>query len=108
MKALGSLRHRVQLQSPTNTTDAGGGITQAWTTIANVYCSIEPKTGSESFRQGQVQDRTTHEIAMRYRSNISTKYRILFGSRTLNIRHIKNLYEKDRFLVLECSEGEAI
>tara|TARA_R110000822_G_scaffold257105_1_gene382770 strand:+ start:447 stop:773 length:327 start_codon:yes stop_codon:yes gene_type:complete len=108
VRSLGSLRHRVQLQSQTNTTDTGGGIAQVWTTIANVYCSIAPKTGSESYRQGQIQDKTTHEIAMRYRASIDTKYRIKYGTRLFNINHIKNIDERNRYLLLTCEEGVAV
>lgn len=108
MSVLGKMRHRVALQSATNTTDAGGGLAQVWETITHIYASIEPKNGSESYRQGQIQDKTTHEITMRYRANISTKYRIKYGTRLFNINHIKNIDERDRFLLLTCEEGVAV
>jgi head-tail adaptor len=50
MSVLGKMRHRVALQSATNTTDAGGGLAQVWETITHIYASIEPKNGSESYR----------------------------------------------------------
>lgn len=108
MSIVGKMRHRVHLQSATNTTDTGGGLAQVWADVDKVYVSIEPKNGSESFRQGQIQDKTTHELTMRYRTDIDTKYRIKYGARLFNINHIKNIDERDRFLLLTCEEGVAV
>ena len=55
-----------------------------------------------------VQESTTHEIIIRFVKNISTKYRLKFENRTFNIRNIQNIDERDRFLKLKCTEGEAI
>ena len=107
MSSVGKMRYRVKLQSPTNTTDAGGGISQVWALVANMWADIKPVTGTESFRQGQVQESTTHEVIIRYRSDIYTKYRILFGTRAFNIKHIKNVEERNRYLILTCVEGVA-
>ena len=107
MSSVGKMRYRVKLQSSTNTTDAGGGISQVWALVANLWADIKPTSGSESYRQGQVQESTTHEVTIRYRSDIYTKYRILFGTRAFNIKHIKNIEERDRYLLLSCVEGVA-
>lgn len=105
--SLGRLRHQVKLQSPTRTTDAGGGQAISWSTLAELYADVRPKPGSEDFQHGQLQERTQHEVTIRFRSDISTAYRVLFGSRILNIRHIQNVNERDRFLILTCEEGVA-
>ena len=108
MQSIGKMRHRLELQKATNTTDAGGGITQAWNTITLVYGAIKPKSGNEKYRQGQLQESTTHEITIRFLSNISTTYRFKFESRFFNIRNIQNIEERDRFLKISCTEGEAV
>ena len=107
MSRVGKMRYRVKLQSPTNTTDAGGGISQVWGLVSNLWADIKPVGGTETYRQGQVQESTTHEVTIRYRSDIYTKYRILFGTRAFNIKHIKNIEERDRYLLLSCVEGVA-
>ena len=35
MQSIGKMRHRLELQKATNTTDAGGGMTQSYNTINN-------------------------------------------------------------------------
>ena len=64
---LGKMRYEVQLQRPTNTRDTGGGLTEAWTTLANLWADIRPKSGSETLSQGQVQERTVYEFIIRHR-----------------------------------------
>ena len=92
--SIGRLRNRVDLQSATVTRDTGGGVTEAFTTIAQIYADIRPTGGDESYRQG-------------YRSDISPEYRIVYESRIFQIKNIINIDERDRWLELTCSEGVA-
>lgn len=107
MPSIGRLRYLVKLQSPTRTTDTGGGQSIAWSTITDLYADIRPKSGKESFTQDQLQEISQHEVIVRYRSDMNTSYRLLFGTRIFNIRHIKNVNERDRYYVLTCEEGVA-
>ena len=104
--SIGRLRYKVALQSATNTSDGAGGVTESWDTIANIYADITPTGGDESFRQGKVQEKVTHKIFIRYRSDIKTSYRISYDSRIFNIKNILNIDERNRFLELTCTEGE--
>ena len=106
--SIGKMRYEVQLQKPTNTRDTGGGLTETWSTLANLWADIKPLRGAETYRQGQVQEKTTHLITIRYRRDIGTNYRILYDSDNYNIKYIKNLDNRDRFLELECELGVAI
>ena len=105
--SIGMLRHQVSLQSPTNTTDTGGGAVKTWTTLAKLWANIKPVSGSEKYRQGQVQETATHHVTIRYRSDIGTNYRLVYESRNFNIKHIRNIDERDRYMLLVCNEGEA-
>ena len=106
--SIGKMRFEIQLQKPTNTRDAGGGLTEAWTTLTNLWADIKPLRGAETYRQGQVQEKTVHAITIRYRRDIGTNYRILYDSDYYNIKNIKNVDNRDRFLKLECELGVAI
>ena len=105
MNSIGKMRYQVKLQSPTSTTDAGGGRSQAWTTLGTIWANIVPKSGKERFKHDQIQDTTTHDVTIRYRPDIDAKYRILYGSRTFSIKSILNVDERDRFYLLSCTEG---
>ena len=102
------MRYLVKLQNAENTRDSGGGISQAFKTITRIYANIKPVKADSRYRQGIVTEKVTHEVTIRYTDNISTNYRILFGTRAFNIRGIINVDERDRFLKLLCEEGVAI
>lgn len=106
--SIGRLRYKIALQSPTATDDGGGGHSVAWTTVANLWADIRPSGGDETYRQGKVQEKVTHKIYIRYRDTINTSYRINYDSRNFNIKNILNVDERDRYLELTCTEGEAL
>lgn len=105
---IGKMRYKVKLQKATTTRDAGGGVTESWTTLKEIWADIKPVSGSERYRQGKVQETLTHEITIRYREDLGTNYRIQYESRNFNIKSARNIDERDRFWVLLCTEGEAI
>ena len=107
MYRIGNLRYKVDLQGPTRTADGAGGYTEAFTTKAQLYADIRPQNALESYRQGQLQEKVTHKITIRYRSDINASYKIVYESRTFHIKGIKNMRERDRFLELLCEEGVA-
>lgn len=107
MSSIGRLKHLVSLQKPTRTTDTGGGQAISWSTVAQIYVDIRPASGKETFTQGQLKETLTTEITTRHRAALDTSYRILFGTRAFNIKHVKNVDERSKFLILTCEEGVA-
>jgi SPP1 family predicted phage head-tail adaptor len=55
-----------------------------------------------------VQEKITHEVTLRYMTNIDTNSRITYGTKNFNIKGIINVDERDRYLKLLCEEGVAI
>tara|TARA_Y100000004_G_scaffold134134_1_gene151630 strand:- start:437 stop:766 length:330 start_codon:yes stop_codon:yes gene_type:complete len=104
--SIGRLRSKVELQSPTSTDDGGGGCTETWSTLAEIFADIRPSTGNETYRQGKVQETVSHKIFIRHREDINTSYRIKFGTRLFNIKNILNIDERSRFLEISANEGE--
>ena len=111
---VGDLRHLIDIQNSTNTSDGAGGFTQSYSTIASVYASITPKRGNERYSEGaagmQIENPVTHDIFIRYRDDITidNTSKIVFGERNFNIRSILNLEEKDRFYKIEVEENVAV
>ena len=104
------LRHKIIIQAENPQTDGGGGEGDPWaapTTVATARARIEPLKGSEQLRAMQLEDKVSHRVTIRYRSGITAKQRIKFGSRLLNIRAVINPEERNRFLELLCDEGVA-
>lgn len=99
------LRHRIEIQSVTQTPDGAGGYTEAWATVATVWASIEPANGRERWIAMQTETHVSHVIMCRYQSAITTAKRILFGSRTFDIVEVLNIEERNAVLKITAIEG---
>ena len=100
----GKLRHQVTIQSPTLTADGGGGNTVAWVDVDDVWADVKPLTGAEPLFSAQLNPETTHQVTLRYRSDLQRNYQIVFGTRTLRVTSIINVDERDRQLIAMCKE----
>ena len=103
MKA-GKLNKRVNIQSVTETRDDSGGVVETWTTEITVWVSIESMTGKELFAAQELQSEITHKINMRYLTGMTTKKRILYGSRIFNILSVDMDTKQGKELVIMAKE----
>ena len=106
--SIGKMRHKVEIQAPVNTTDTGGGSARTWSTVNTRFANVRPVKGVEGYRQGQGQETLSYEVVMRHTDDIGTNYRLKFGSKILNIKHLRNENQRDKYTILQCDEGVAI
>ena len=104
MSNIGRLRHRMQIQTYSETQDYQSGTIKTWTSIATVFAEIIPSHGYATFNAAQVENLVTHKIIIRYQPYITSENWLLMNSRRFRIRSIKNLLERNRFLELYCEE----
>jgi len=101
----GTLKRRVTIQSVTEgARDAYGEPDETITTHATRWASVEPLSGAELYRAHEVHPEVTHAVKMRYLSGVTTKMRIVLGTRTFEIKSVLNSEEDNRELVLMCTE----
>lgn len=72
---IGELDQRVKLQSLVETNDEGS-LTQSWQTQETVYAKIKSERGTEAFEAARVNARETIRVLIRYRDDITTKWRL--------------------------------
>lgn len=102
----GMLRHYVTIQSRSTTPDTYGEPAQTWSTLyADQPASVQPLSGRELINAQAIQSDVTHRVRMRYVSGVEVKHRILFGSRVLDIRAVRNVDERGAELEMLCTEG---
>jgi len=110
----GNLRHSVNIQTRTTSTDTGGGFTSSFATTRTVFADIVPVSGNQSFSDGTLRHDITHDVYIRYYSNINfaaggAKMRLQWDdsgtTRTFSIRSVINMGMRDRYLQLRCTEG---
>lgn len=100
----GEFRHRIALQSATQTDDGMGGFTEAWATEETVWAAIWPLKGSTLIDSLKLETTITHRIVIRYKSGIQPYWRVLYGTRVFTIDSIINPDERNRYLELMCWE----
>lgn len=90
----GKLRHRIQLQSRTETQDATtGAVVVTWATQATVWASIEPLSAREFMQSAGTQAQVSARIVIRHRSDVDTSWRVLHGSSVYSVHGV--LPDKD-------------
>ena len=100
----GTLRHKVTIQTMTDGKDAVGSPTETASTLAKVWAAITPLNAGEVFRADHFEGDVTHRIRLRYRAGITPKMRVIYGSRTFDIRSVLNVDERNRELELAVTE----
>jgi SPP1 family predicted phage head-tail adaptor len=78
-KSIGSLRHRVTIQSRDGSTrDTHGQEVPTWVDDATVWASVEPVNGKELFASQHNQGQATHKVVIRHRASVTTKNRLVW------------------------------
>jgi SPP1 family predicted phage head-tail adaptor len=102
---IGRLRQRITIQAYVVTRDSFGAEEPTWTDVATVWASVTPVSGKEYFASAQVSAEVSTKITMRYRSGITPKMRVVFGTRIFEISSVLNFEERGIELNLMCKES---
>ncbi len=97
-KLASRLRQRITFQSESAASDSGGGSTVSWVSGSTVWAHVKTRGGREGLVSGQLESRQSYLITVRYISGITTKMRILYGSRVFNIHSVVNVDERGEIL----------
>ena len=102
----GNLWARVTIETPTSTQSDVGEATLAWSEFATVWADVQPLSGREAERYGEVVGLSGHKVTMRYLSGLSSKMRLIYDGRILEIGQIN---ERERRWIHEviCTEKSA-
>ena len=101
---IGSLRHRVTIESQTTTQDAYGGEVITWSEVATVWAAVEPLSGRE-FMDGRRQEAEINtRIRIRYRSGLLPGMRVTWGDHTYDIEAVIERESRRREIWLMCRE----
>lgn len=103
----GKLRHRITLQKPVKSQDnASGEMIDTWQDVSNLWAEVSPLSAREFVAAQAMQNAVTTRVKIRYRQDISAKYRILFRGKIYSVEGV--LPDPDsglEYLTLPCSEG---
>ena len=100
----GQLRHRLAIQTVTESQNAVGELTRVWATVTTVWGSIRPISGTERLAGEQITAEVSHRVWIRYSSYAVPEARLVFGSRTFDIVSVINRDEMNYMMELLCKE----
>lgn len=95
---IGDLRQRIAIEMPQRTSDGGGGASENWVLVAEIWARLHPLTGNERTEADGVAGSVSHELVMRYRNDVSPEHRFRLGARLFDIRAVLDVDERRRFL----------
>lgn len=104
---LGHMRHRVTIKTIVRTGDGGGGTVRADTNGATVWARVEALSSREVAAYDQLQQRVTHRVTIRKRTDVAQGQTLAWGSVDLYVNSVRDP-DQDRpgeWLELLCREG---
>jgi len=106
----GMLRHKVSVQAPVYVADAYGQEVPSFVTVSNgtVRAFVEPLSAIEASANGTIEAAITHRVIIRHSSDVSAigpGYRIVFGTRNLEVVTVLNIVERNQWLECQCKEA---
>ena len=104
----GRMRSRVTIQALAETASGfGAADTDTWADVAvtpTMFVEVMPESGAEYYAAQSIRSELTTRLKARYRSDLTTKHRLILGTRTLRIEEIKDPGERHEKLLLRCRE----
>ena len=99
----GKLTKRIILQKSIMTQNTYGEEVPTWETISSVWAQIIELRGKEFWTSKQLNSEITSKLTIRYRTDVDTTVRIMYGSR---IFYILSIIRDDNttYLELMCKE----
>lgn len=84
----GFLRHRLEVQAPTDTVGDTGNPDTTYTLENTIWASVEPLTVTEQLKAQQIAATATHMVTIRYYPNLTQKHRFRMDQREFAIESI--------------------
>jgi SPP1 family predicted phage head-tail adaptor len=102
----GTLRQRIEFQEDQGTTqDAYGAVTADWNTVARRWAEVVPLSGRELEVARAQAPTADHRVTLRHWPDLKPHHRVKFGDKYFAINSVLNTDQRDRELVLLCTEA---
>lgn len=101
---VGSLHHRVTLETPVDAPDELGGFSRAFTPVAQLRARIETQGASPQFVEQRLEQARRFLVIIRWRGDVTSEMRFDLRGRKLAIRAVVDPDEQRRFLLCQCEE----
>jgi SPP1 family predicted phage head-tail adaptor len=100
----GKLRDQVTINRWLSSADPQWGAGGGWVSMDTIWAGVTPVNGTEKFVSQAVQAEATHMVKVRYRPDITTKDRLLYRNRTLELLSVLDVDGRRRELEIVAKE----
>ena len=100
----GQLRHLVTLQKPVKNTASDGERISIFVDVDDVRAKVYFSRGREFIKNKEQRADIVATVTIRYRSDVTRAWRVMFGDRELDIVHVVDVGDRQRELELMCRE----
>ena len=95
----------VSVERVTRTDDGKGGWTESWSATAPALpCRIQPLSAAEIARYATVQVEVTHRVYFEGAPDVIPPDRLIYGTRTFEVKGVRNIDELGRLTTVDCKE----
>ena len=105
--SVGERNQYIEIQQPTIGQDAEGGVVKSWAPFTDAFAAKNNLSGTErsaTSHGGQVAiAKTLFDIA--YQPGITAAMRVVHDGKNYNIKHVNNVFEENKDLILTCETG---
>lgn len=98
----GKLDQRVTLQTLTESRNEYGELIKTYADADTVWADVISRKGDESFEASRMQSNKQIKIKMRYRSDVTTEYKIKWMDQSYNVIDVDRSLRRDGELWLMC------
>ena len=99
-----AMNHRIVIQKQEIVKNEYGERIEVWEDFRRAWAEVRPTTGRTFWSAQQINSEITHQVVMRYVSDIKPSMRVIFKSRTFEILQLMNLNEGNELLQIMCKE----
>lgn len=104
MIAAGNLTERISMQKPTATRASDGAETITYITETTVWAERIKSSGREFYAAQKMNAEVAEVFRIRYRSGMDTRWRVGYGTRTLELTFVDDSGRRNGEMILHCKE----
>lgn len=108
MSSVNMLRARLRLERLIQTPDTGGGFTESWQLIEELWAELAPAGSGEQELADHLESRVKFTITIRYRNDITAADRFTQNSDVFAIHGIFDPDTRRQWLVCKCTREQKL
>lgn len=101
---IGKLSKRIKIQKFGQSKNEYGEFEELWEDFKEVWAEIKPVSGNQFFAAKQINSEISHNVYIRYRTDLKPSMRIKFKERVFEILYLMNVNEGNRLMQIYCKE----